>query len=339
MSVSKETAEDETMEATWLNFYQVIRSLEQESKVRIGSDEKVEKEPVRIFADAESTFPIAEFAKIRHTDKAELEVSFFGLFGASGCLPRHYSQLIVDRIRQRDYALRDFLNIFNHRFISLFYRVWEKHHYPIAFETSHCIGDTDRIRQAFQSFIGNLLDGHHDQASVDDSVFLHFGGHFSSVIPRGVELKGILENIFQVRTRVQELVGQWLMLAPSEQSRLTPSAKMGGWNQLGKDTVAGSRIWDLQNRFRITLGPVSYQEFLDFLPDPKLKKLRQLADVTRRYVGPQFDFDVQVLLRSEDIPPLQLGGPSARLGWSTWLGQDPEKRIVEDAIFQLPDRV
>lgn len=339
MTDSKDTATDATFEATWLNFYQVIRNLEQEAKVRIGSDEKVENEPVRIYADAESSFPVAELVKFKQADKPELEVSFFGLFGASGCLPRHYSQLIVDRIRQRDFALRDFLNIFNHRFISLFYRAWEKHHYPVAFETSQYIGDTDRIRQAFQSFVGILVDGHHDKLSVDDSVFLHYGGHFSSIVPRAAELTSMLRSIFQLDVHVQQLVGQWLMLSAGEQSRLNSSATNGGWNSLGKDSVAGSRIWDLQNRFRVQLGPLPYSEFLDFLPDTKKIKLRQLVDITRRYVGPQFDFDVQVLLRFEDIPPLQLGAPSARLGWSTWLGQSEEQSIAEDAIFQLPDQL
>lgn len=339
MSDFKETATDETLEATWLSFYQVIRSLEQESKIRIGSDEKVEREPVRILADAESTFPVAELAKIRHSDKPELEVSFFGLFGASGCLPRHYSQLIVDRIRQRDYALRDFLNIFNHRFLSLFYRVWEKHHYPIAFETSNYVGDTDRIRQAFQSFVGILVDGHHDKLSVNDSIFLHYSGHFASIVPRAVDLKAMLQHIFQLEVKVEELVGQWLMLAQGEQSSLASATTSSTWNRLGKDTVAGGRIWDLQNRFRVQLGPVSYGEFLDFLPDPQKKKLRYLVDITRRYVGPQFDFDVQVLLRFEDVPPLQLGAPSARLGWSTWLGPSQDHSIAADAIFQLPDQV
>jgi len=339
MTDSKDTATDEMFEPTWLSFYQVIRNLEQESKVRIGSDEKVEKEPVRIYADAESTFPVAELAKIRHSVKTELEVSFFGLFGASGCLPRHYSQLILDRIRQRDYALRDFLNIFNHRFISLFYRVWEKHHYPIAFETSQYIGDTDRIRQAFQGFTGMVLEGHHGALSVDDSVFLHYGGHFSSPVPRSVDLEAMLTDVFQLDIKVQELVGQWLMLAPGDQSRLKATAAECGWNSLGKDTVAGSRIWDVQNRFRLQLGPIAYEDFLEFLPDPKEKKLRQLIDITRRYVGPQFDFDVQVLVRFEDIPPLQLGSASARLGWSTWLGTSSDRPVADDAIFQLPDQM
>jgi type VI secretion system protein ImpH len=108
---------------------------------------------------------------------------------------------------------------------------------------------------------------------------------------------------------------------------------------LGKDTVAGSRIWDVQNRFRFQLGPIAYEDFLEFLPDPKEKKLRQLIDITRRYVGPQFDFDVQVLVRFEDIPPLQLGSATARLGWSTWLGTSSDRPVADDAIFQLPDQM
>ena len=36
-------------------------------------------------------------------------INFFGLTGPQGVLPLEYSELVADRVRQRDHALRDFL--------------------------------------------------------------------------------------------------------------------------------------------------------------------------------------------------------------------------------------
>ena len=70
-------------------------------------------------------------------------VSFLGLTGPSGVLPRHYTELMLNRIRDKDYSLRDFLDLFNHRLISLFYRAWEKSRLPLGYERSR-FDDPDR---------------------------------------------------------------------------------------------------------------------------------------------------------------------------------------------------
>jgi|LakMenEpi03Aug12_release.lakeMendotaPanAssembly.Ray.scaffolds.fasta_scaffold13796_5 type VI secretion system protein ImpH len=322
--------------ATWRSFYQVIRDVEQRSGVKLGSDVRFEKEPVRLLVDAESTFPVAELAKIRQgVTKPELEVSFFGLFGASGALPKHYSLLILDRIKQKDYALRDFLNIFNHRLLSLFYRAWEKHHFPISFETATRLKDKDRVQQVLWSLIGLQTGGLQKRLSVSDSAFLHYSAHFAAEVPRCDSLEAMLGQTFRVPIEVLQLVGQWVFLPASEQSRLGGTSTSDGWNQLGKDAVAGGKVWECQSRFRIRIGAVGFGVFSTLMPHGK--RLRQVVDFTRRYVGPQYDFDVQVVLKKNEVPPLKLGGETGYLGWSTWLGVRQDSVDAEDAIFQLSD--
>ncbi len=96
-----------------------------------GTDLKPSQEPVVIKADVDLHFAPTEVASFTDEQSPpELRVAFYGLFGPSGALPHHYTQLIVDRCRNRDYALRDFLDMFNHRLLSFFYRGWEKNHFP-----------------------------------------------------------------------------------------------------------------------------------------------------------------------------------------------------------------
>ena len=64
-----------------------------------------------------------------------MTVTFLGLTGPSGVLPRHYTELLLrldkDAKGAGKDALRDWLDLFNHRFISLFYRAWEKYRFYI----------------------------------------------------------------------------------------------------------------------------------------------------------------------------------------------------------------
>ena len=100
--------------------------------------------------------------------------------------------------------------------------------------------------------------------------------------------------------------------------------------------MLGARVWDVQSKFRIRVGPVNYQDFSSLSPTDA--GLRRLAQITRLYVGPEFDFDVQVVLKGEEVPrcTLQAGGDfQPRLGWNTWGGVFPEQLNSDDAIYQI----
>ena len=45
----------------------------------------------------------------------EMTTSFLALTGPQGALPQHYTAIMIQRIRAKDYSLRDFFDIFNHR--------------------------------------------------------------------------------------------------------------------------------------------------------------------------------------------------------------------------------
>lgn len=72
---------------------------------------------------------------------------------------------------------------------------------------------------------------------------------------------------------------------------------------------------------------------------PQGEAFSVLSSVIRLAAGPEFDFEISLILKREEIPELRLGGadedrePGARLGWSTWLGIDPLDRDAGDAVF------
>ncbi len=323
-----------------VDFFEAVRRIERSSGLRLGTDLKPSQEPVVIKADVDLHFAPTEVASFTDEQSPpELRVAFYGLFGPSGALPHHYTQLIVDRCRNRDYALRDFLDMFNHRLLSFFYRGWEKNHFPVAFETARASNQDDVFTGMLRALIGFRTEGLRDRLSFPSDDTLYFAGLFADRRPTASGLQGMVQSAFDVEAEVEEFVEQEMLITEPEQSRIgvQPFGISTG-NRLGVDTVAGKWIKDFENRFRIRIGPLSYARFLEF--NPESPKLRQVFDLVRLYVGAQFDFDVQPAVKAEEVPNVQLGNPrTARLGWNTWLGQWRHQRDADDAIFELTDSV
>ena len=68
-------------------------------------------------------------------------------------------------------------------------------------------------------------------------------------------------------------------------------------------------------------------------------RLRPLSQLTRSYVGGEFTFDLQLVLKTGEVPRLRLGGKredAAHLGWNTWVAARPIVREADDVVFRAP---
>ena len=109
--------------------------------------------------------------------------------------------------------------------------------------------------------------------------------------------------------------------------------------RLGAGLIVGKRVWDVQSKFRIRLGPLRYSQFCDFLPPGTA--FRPLADLSRLYAGQPFDIDAQLVLLAADVPWCQLNDSQesgARLGWNTWIRCGDFARDVDDPVFAIVDQ-
>jgi type VI secretion system protein ImpH len=88
---------------------------------------------------------------------------------------------------------------------------------------------------------------------------------------------------------------------------------------LGLGAVVGDEIWDRQSRIRLKIGPLTAEQYRRFLPSgsawPELKAM------VRSFCGNDLEFEVQLILRREDVPAPELRNPPEALclGWHTWL--------------------
>ena len=290
-----------------------------------------------IHAYTPATEPAAPGKPVSHL---EMVVSFSGLTGPSGVLPRHYTQLVIDRVRQKDFALRDFLDLFNHRMISLFYRAWEKHHFPFAYEDTASDPDGERedlFTRCLYCLVGMGTDGLRNRLEIDDRTFLHYGGIFAHQPRNALSLEAVVADYFGLRVTVIQFYGQWLDLSQDNQSRVAfRDESAGSNNELGLNVVVGDRVWGVENKFRVRLGPLGYDQFRRFTPTGDC--LTPLGQLVRTYVGPDLDFDIQPVLRQEEVPCTRLGGDEADpscLGWNTWVRGAPMTHDADDAVFEI----
>lgn len=353
-------------------FFQAVRVLGrlQPARREVGG-ERPDQEIVRFHSYVSLAFPASEIYELRRGKSAaeppQLWVPFMGLIGPSGALPRYYTELVLQRARQKDFALRDFLDLFNHRLISLFYRSWEKYHALLGYERAEAAERQamEQGAEALHAFITSrrpridrvsqcLLDvsglgapalrySAADQyelrprRSVADETLRFYAGLLAQRRRSALGLETMLCDYFEAPIVVRQFSGQWLKLEPENQSCFTADAA-GGNMRLGFNTVVGERVWDAQCKFRVRIGPLTYRQFQDFLPSGSA--YRPLEHLTRLYAGQQFNFDVQLALLAAEVPRCLLSAASARgvrLGWDTWLSSLGFSDDVDDAVFTAQD--
>ena len=300
-------------------FFQAVRLLERihGDRLPVGLDGDPAAEVARFRTRVSLGFPPSEIYRISRNGRGngdhppEVEVSFMGLTGPLGVLPHPYTELLIERTRSHDTTLWAFMDLFNHRLISLFYRVWEKYHFAIAYE----LGREDRFTEYLFDIVGMGTRGLRGRMGVPDQATIFYGGLLAQRPHSGAALEAILSDYFGVPANIRQFSGQWLKLDDDSITRL------GATNsELGVTTIAGARVWDNQSKFRVRLGPLSFNQFRDFLPVGSAFK--PACDVARLMAGTELDFDVQLILKAEEVPACILTTRARRkpmLGWSSWL--------------------
>jgi type VI secretion system protein ImpH len=305
------------------------------TRAALGQSERLASEPVRLKAATGMRYPSNEIAEVRIIEgaKPEFVVGFMGLTGPSGVLPDHYTDLLVERRRARDPALAEFLDLFNHRIISLFYRAWVRSRLPVRFEEAPA-PFRDPISRSLAALVGLGLESQHGRAAQQDGALLGMAGLLGRRVRTPHALRSLVVSLLAFDCSVEEFQGQWLPIADSERTRLMqPRPGMSTFSRLGVDAVAGEKVWDVQGRFRLRLGPMGLKDFLGFFtPDGSMAKVRSAV---REVIGPSMHFDVKLVLRREDVPTLRLGDPSqpAFLGQTTWLCTTTPSQDRDDAVL------
>ncbi|HEY0544266.1 MAG TPA: type VI secretion system baseplate subunit TssG [Pyrinomonadaceae bacterium] len=248
----------------------------------------------------------------------EMTVNLMGLAGALGPLDMPTTELIIERAANKDTALKDFLDIFNHRLISLLYRIRKMHRIGLENEPP----GQDKISKYLYSLIGLGTDGLMGRMQVRDRSLLHYAGLLSQQPRSIVGLERLLSDYFRIEVKGHQFVGGWYDLDEEQWTKI--GEHEGQNNVLGQGAVVvGTRVWDQQAKIEIRLGPLTLQQFLNFIPIGW--GYRALCDLTRFYLGDTLDVSFRLVLKGEELPlpMLEKKNEPLLLGWTSWLTVQP----------------
>lgn len=323
---------DRLFEEPWtFEFFQAVHLLEQlqPDRTSIGGFGDPRREAVRLTTATSVAFPASEIQGLELRDgQPRMAVNFFGLTGPQGILPLAYSLYVAERARAGDNAIKEFFGIFDHRMLSLFFRAWEKTHAGIA----HGDPARDWLTKHLANLVGMSGEALRDRMPFADDVLLYYTGLLGLPSRPAVGLEQLLTDFFGVSVTIEQFVGAWYPLERATQFELGDESSAS--SQLGLGAVAGDEIWDRQSRARIRVGPLTRRQYDAFLPGGSAyEPLRALA---RLYTNDMIDFEIQLVLARDEVPPCRLGGEEALpLSWCTWLTTKPLGRNPDDTVFSI----
>lgn len=256
-----------------------------------------------------------------------ITTAVIGLTGAAGVLPRYYSEVLTQTLRNRSRALHDFLDLLSHRVVAQFALAGVKYRVNRATETARLAtapaARPDRAPAdpvALLAFTGHATGHLRDRVASGTDPLLHYAG-LLSMRPRSADrLASLVSDWLGRPVEVVQFAGAWLNLAPDQRTRLPVGRGAGAWTGLGRDAAIGVCAWDLQARIVLWVGPLDHAAFAALMPDRPA--LRRLVSLVRTFLGIETGFAINPVLAADAVPPLVLSPlreQAPMLGWNSWL--------------------
>jgi type VI secretion system protein ImpH len=315
------------------DYFAVLRHLERihDNRPRIGDSAALRDEFVLLGQDPFMDFPASNLARVEPLEDKPLRVfvKYMGLLGPQGALPLATTEEAYHYVLANDDAFPRFLDVFNHRFLQLFFRAWAN---------SRPIAQNDRPKQdRFYAYIGSAIgigsEPYRERDSIPDAVKLSFAGLLGAQAKSASRLAGAVCGLFEVKAEIDEFVGTRLMLDPAELTMLGR-----GHNALGRDAMLGRGVYSVQDKIRIRIYTRSLAQYMRFLPSGDL--CEPLADLVYSFNGAQLDWDTELAIPSGACEPIRLG-QFGQLGWTSWMAPDwtSTDTYRRDARFHPAERM
>jgi len=301
----KQQLEDEYYRFTFFRAVNLIEHFFGINKKKIGETLNPSEECIKFSVKPGLNFCPSEIADIiiREDGSVKLFLNIMGLIGPTGVLPGWYNELALNQKK----GFTDFLDIFHHRIISLFYLAWKKKRLgPENKKASHY----------FNCLLGLGTNGLINSLGLPQKNFLPFcSGLLSRYVPSANVLKLILENFSGFKINIKQFVEQMLPISEEDQTLLGENN-----SYLDGNMICGNVVLDNQSKFIIEIGPLKYKDFKKLLPTENLHMA--VLSLIKYFVGPEYEFDLCLILSREETPIFEIpldDHDAPKLGWTTWL--------------------
>lgn len=247
----------------------------------------------------------------------KIKIKGFGMLGANGALPLHLSEAIYEKnLHEKDHTFNDFLDIFHHRLISLFYKAWLSAEPAVMLDNK----SNPVFGEHIAGFVGNqLLADDGTEGILKYSQFYYSSLLLNQNMPTH-NLVEILGGYFDIPIQIEENIGEWIY---AEAHTTTLSSQFS--EPLGAGLLIGTHYFDATQKFQVIIGPVNISKYLDFLKEGRLYD--KLIGWIARYTKHSYQFNIKIIINKDDVRPSRLD-TSHPLGRNSWLGQPKENPHV-----------
>jgi type VI secretion system protein ImpH len=285
---------------------------------RLGHTGPATKERIRLRADPALVFATSDVTKMAllpcadGQKRVQVSAAFIGLSGSVSPLPAHFAEDIALKAPQQEaQPVREFLDVFHHRLMSLVYRAWSKYRLSVGYLKKGKDSFTRRM------FCAVGLDGF---ADADDHqlhpfYFLRFAPLLASKSRSARSLEVVLHELLgDIGVGIEQFVGAWVLIEKPLRNKLGIAN-----HQLGESLVIGRYVYDGSGRFTVKLGPLEYDDYLSFLPGGHRRPF--LKSVINTFTPGIHDVMLELQVDLDAAPRFQLGSPrAATLARTAWLG-------------------
>ncbi|MBM7354588.1 type VI secretion system baseplate subunit TssG [Lelliottia amnigena] len=307
-----------------INFYRLCQLLEKlnPDKPLMGSTSHPADDPVRFAPHPGMGFPASEMKAVEYDEDDDrkppiIRTTFLGMYGVDSPLPTAYLDDITLRADGHE-ALQSFLDIFSHRILTQFYRIWRKYSYPASFEP----GGTDNISQSLLGLVGLGIPG--------------TAKNIATPVSRFLALLGVLQQPGKTQQGMQALVS---LLAPHTRVQVSPyclrpveiSQPLGFYGDedflLDGNTPLGDEAMDANSQLLIALATDDEKESQGWKPDGLL--YQDFLVMLRVYLGWRFKAKITLTTSTRLLAVPPLGEGPFWLGMNGVLGAE-EGALAED---------
>ena len=322
-------------EEPWrFDFFATMRRLERthSERPKIGDSASIQEEYVALGQDPFMEFPASNPGRVEQKVDGRLQIytKFLGMLGPQGALPLSTTEEVYNWASMRDDAFPRFLDLFNNRFLQLFFRAWADSR-PI---THRDRPSDDRFVAYVGTMIGVGAPIFHGLDTIPDAGKLAFAGLMAPQAKSASRLRSLISGLFGVTVEIDEFVGSYLKMDDADRTRLG-AANSG----LGSDVIVGSSVFSVQDKIRIRIFTKSMREYMQFLPSGG--RCEPLVDIVFFYLGDELDWEVELAIPAAEAQPVQLS-KFGQLGWTTWVAPKSgpsEPPYRSDARFHPAERM
>ncbi len=280
----------------------LIERFLQKGESNLGTDVLPSHENIQLTVSQQLGYESGEFADIQLGQNQGVEVvtNLIGLTGEHGVLPSHYTELVLQRLKNNDPTFKDFLDIFNHRLLSLFYRTWQSYQPQVQFQKV-AAKQTSSWHQILTALTGDK-----------GPRSLYFGGHFCQTIRSRGAVQSCLESLSGCDVTIRDFKGQWMNLKSQEQTRLcSKRMQEGQFAQLGNGARLGKRAWNINAGFQVEFTADCLDQVQGLLPQGQ--NINAIKATCRALLGETMAIEWLLTTEYQYLPRVQLNRKQSQL--------------------------